>query len=550
VAPWPPLEPTPDPVDAVVQTTIDGSGGRIATSDGRVVIDVPPGATDTSLTVRITRKDAIGATPPSPDHPFVGLWRFDAFDNQAGLAPVHSFATDLTVTMRFTPEEVAGRNPDTIMYWTFDEVAGWTAMAGALDTGRLTLTVATNHFSDNGATADKITDLAPLLDAQLVDVSSGASRLAVPIAAAPGQNGLAPSLSLTYDSGRLGEMRQYSSVGSWAGQGWDVDTGSISISHLNFGNNKRVFLNLGGFGGELFQEGTESVGGQTYYIWRVRNEQYAKIRTACTNFECPWTVTDKSGRVYTFGSDEAHRRWYGAYAGGAWGRKYYRLDLASEDDILGNRIEYAYWRQLHNDCSNTPCYEYVMAAYPSQISYNRDRATGTFQASVIFNHSCEETPTSPPICMRKDTPRDATTGGCAPGTGDYKAPKVLEIGSSAASRCVSAGRSSASTTWCMTPDRRARSSRPIQAVRHNRMPATTCSRTSACAIGRTRYRSTPWHLPTRTSIINSTPTRAPVSTSRGRISRMRTTGSADRWTSRTRRSCTTSARRCTGRDRP
>ncbi|MEX2247858.1 MAG: SpvB/TcaC N-terminal domain-containing protein [Dehalococcoidia bacterium] len=783
----PTLEPNPDPSDTVAQGTVTEAGGRVSTADGRVVIDFPPGAALDPLNVSITREALQSVLPPSPDNPFVGLWRFDATDDRG--SDLHKFDAALNVTLRFDDKELRGRDPQTLTYWSFDENSQtWVPAPAVVDARTKTLTARVDHFSLSGATASPIVDTAPLLSGSHVGTQTGSASFNVPLAAPPGRNGVAPQLNLSYDSMRVGEMRTYSSLSGWAGMGWELGTGSVQVSYEPTGD--RYFLEGQGFGGEMMQDGTESIlyaheknrsriaglnettwfstgstaleqsveymnveaigpylfriawfnvatayhavgpylqrsvdrglswvdvgpppqtdssgqeggawmvaeaadgsiylaagnpqlseaanamparlyksvddgvtfslilevdersatddmvsvesvmthptdpnvvvleaelfaegmlffhtddAGETFArtlstiedgwyptrgyvgllhdgrmvaldgthisysfdygvtvtwakwpdnatdavvgdgwppsirtgelevgpdgvaflihaggvgevwrttnlgqnweriyevsgaeatsasaeydaksdtlylrnrwgydplvlalpsaatasapiasvdasdnleealdglsssalgddgmaitaaarVWRLREQPYLRVRSDCLDASCPFFVTDQSGTLYVYGTDDAHRRWYIEYVGGEWVRRYYRLDLTYVVDRLGNRVDYTYWQQRYDDpnCGSGPECEYVLAAYPEDILYNYNGVQA--RANVHFNLGWDNDNDAfgrePEVLVRNDTPYNVTPGGCGNG---YEAPKVLEI---------------------------------------------------------------------------------------------------------------------------
>ncbi|MBI5705549.1 MAG: hypothetical protein HZC36_01005, partial [Armatimonadetes bacterium] len=398
----------------------------------------------------MTRQDRAKLTAPSPDSPLLAAWQFDATTADASSAPVHVFPASLMISMHFSADDLVGRNPATLAFWTFDEsLRQWLRVPGSTDAASRTLTVAINHFSVDSATADELINMAPLLDGHNVGLHARTANLKVPIVVPPGRGGLTPQLALSYDSGRTDEMRQYSSNASWVGTGWELSTGSLTVQPGANGN-LRAFLSAGDFGGEMMPDGTTD-GGRT--VWRLRDEVYVRIRTDCYGNPfaqghvislCTWWVTDKSGRVYTFGGDMAYARYtmvqYSTMQGVLWERGFYQFDLATVTDPLGNQIGYTYTPYTATDptCAAAPQQQrplgctYLLSAYPASVSYNYNTSNPPVAQTVIqFNTGCDGTPgvdygiagTGPSVCMRNDTPRNFAAGGnCSA----YTAPLVLE----------------------------------------------------------------------------------------------------------------------------
>jgi RHS repeat-associated protein len=442
----PPLAPTPDLPGVTVTATIGSTGGRVSSADGRVTVDVPAGVFPTAVNVTVTRKDHHLLGAPWPDSPLVGAWQFDATTVQGG-APLHTFPSNVTVSVRFGGGDLIGRNPATLAFWTWDDLnRQWVSVPAALDATQQTMTASLNHFSVYSASVDNLVDAAPLLDGHNVGVQGGTADLSIPIEVPPGPGGLTPDLALSYDSGRLWEMRTYSTAASWAGMGWELSTGSIQLSTSSDGLHVRAFLDLNGLSGELMPDGTyDATTVPATTVWRLRDEQYARVRTDCAlswgavSNPCTWWVTDKQGRKYTFGADtiplyatNTPLRWVwqcmpSLLGGGCyWAQTFYRFDLASVTDRLGNSINYTYAQQISSsqaDCINpstghADC-SYVIASYPTGVTYG--------SGSITFEVGCDTLFPSG-ACGREDAPQslpafiDSNGNNCPA----YQAPPVVE----------------------------------------------------------------------------------------------------------------------------
>jgi YD repeat-containing protein len=413
-----------DEVGTVVEAEIDEGGGRISSPDGRVTVDIPEGATDERLTVAISTRKHRGLDPMRTYSPFVGVWEFSATSLDRDGADVSSFERPLLVTVRFSPEDLVWHNPQTLAYWTRDdESRPWTRVPAVVDAGERTITVEVDHFSEHGATADELVNTAPLLDGRNTNLNSGSATLNIPLVPPPGRGGLTPQVNLSYDSGRLGEMRKYTNTSGWVGMGWALDTGSIVRD-----SQQRLWLNMGGIAGELMLNDAAPEAGR----YRLANDRFLHIvdEWDClgSNLEmvqCEVVVTDKDGIKYVFGGGSEYTRWTVFHLFGNWGHAAYQLDLARIEDPHGNSLVYTYWRDMQSwpECSGGNC-AYPAAAYPATIEYNHAGGDPEVPlARVRFVNACDETPTSPNICMRYDTPRDVPEPECFPA---YSAPLVLE----------------------------------------------------------------------------------------------------------------------------
>src|SRR3989338_7939634 len=125
---------------------------------------------------------------------------------------------------------------------------------------------------------------------------SGAYTYTLPITLPPGRNGLQPSLALGYNS-------QSSEVDSFFGTGWSM--GIPSITRLNKTGLNNLFDETyfsSSLSGELVNETGTPYGD---YAAKVEDGSFL---TYAFNSDDSWTVTDKSGTVYTFGADTDSRQ--------------------------------------------------------------------------------------------------------------------------------------------------------------------------------------------------------------------------------------------------
>jgi RHS repeat-associated protein len=166
--------------------------------------------------------------------------------------------------------------------------------------------------------------------------NGGTLSYSYPIEVPTGRGGLTPKLSLSYsNAGQNGLM----------GVGWDF-TASYIERQTKFGkpgytDDDGFELKFMGSNFELFDSGTE---------YRVKNENiFLKIIKSSD----AWTVTDKNGNIYSFGSTTATKLNAGSVT--------FRWYLNSITDLNGNVITYNY------NLSTTE-----NQIYPSSIDYNVD----------------------------------------------------------------------------------------------------------------------------------------------------------------------------------
>lgn len=208
-APLPPVAKEPDAPGTKVRLEIGPEGGRVVTADNRLALDVPAGAVDRPVIIMIERLSS-AEVPFMVSHPLLGVWSLEALVGQDDARPVGNFLRPIRLTVRESNDRVRERwlNPRSLRLWTLDKDKGtWLPVDASVDESNLTVTADLAHFSVYALSANPDVDLAPFSDLATVDLNSGASRVSIPIELPAGPGGLAPDLTLTYDSTRVGGMR-------------------------------------------------------------------------------------------------------------------------------------------------------------------------------------------------------------------------------------------------------------------------------------------------------------------------------------------------------
>jgi|GEM_PF-6509017 len=159
-------------------------------------------------------------TPPfaSPADPF---YRFDlsAWDLATG-EPVTTFRESLTLTLSYSETAVVGLNEASLRLVSWDPAtAGWLPLQGEVDLVENRITAALGHFSLLGAQGDPAAVVAETFKAYQTDLFAGSAGYGFDLEAPSGPNGLAPSLSLRYNSGAVNQMKAPYSPGTWVGSG-------------------------------------------------------------------------------------------------------------------------------------------------------------------------------------------------------------------------------------------------------------------------------------------------------------------------------------------
>ncbi|RLB71668.1 MAG: hypothetical protein DRH04_01275 [Deltaproteobacteria bacterium] len=183
--------------------------------------------------------------------------------------------------------------------------------------------------------------------ASQADLFTGRATTSIPIFIPPRRKGLQPNVALSYSSG---------GGNSWLGVGWNLDFGSISRSTKwgvpKYDSTDKYVLNFGGGASELVEIDTNE--------YRMKHEAlFLKIEKDGDI----WTVTDKSGTVYTFGSAAASRL---TNSNGIFS---WHLDRV--EDTNGNYMTYTYVKDQGQ-------------IYPSQIDYNGHTSGVSPTHQVLF----------------------------------------------------------------------------------------------------------------------------------------------------------------------
>jgi len=394
VADLPPLADSLMALGASVEAAVGQSGGVVSSPDGRVTIEFPAAAVSEPLTVRITRLNT-NELPPLPGQPFVAAWRFEAFAPSRSMAKVETFPSDVTVELRHNASDLIDRSPGTLRLWTLDAQTGeWQAVDTSYDAKNRGQIARLSHFSDYGEGADKAVEMAPYIHDYEVGLYSGSSQTTIPIDVPAGPGGLAPSLQLTYDSGRVDSMKDDAAVGSWVGIGWDLTTGSVKREEsFDPDSPDRYSLEMQGVGSELvYKDGK----------WCLRDESFYRITKQTVGEIDEWTVTDKSGTKYIFGGTaNTARYYYYRNDAGNPSKRWYQWDLRRVEDIHGNAIDYTYSQVIVDATPGESPLPYIRSSYPDTITYDNGNVT------VKFNVAYDETIPygNDGLDVRYDTPK-------------------------------------------------------------------------------------------------------------------------------------------------
>ncbi|MEU4765637.1 RHS repeat-associated core domain-containing protein [Actinosynnema sp. NPDC023794] len=255
------------------------------------------------------------------------------------------------------------------------------------------------------------TDLAPSATWS-AGGSSGDFAWSYPMRVPPAANGPEPQLGLAYSAGSLdGRTAAANSQPSWAGDGFDLGSGSIvrsypgcaDVGHPGKGDlcwgGDNATLSLPGHGGELIQDSSGR--------WRLRNDDGTRIEklTGVGNGDNDgeyWKVTTTEGMQYFFGLNrlpgwgagrsETASAWtvpvFGDNTGepchntggfhASWCPQTYRWNLDYVVDPHGNSLSYWYTPEINHYARNataTSVSAYVRGGTLSRIDYGTRKET-------------------------------------------------------------------------------------------------------------------------------------------------------------------------------
>jgi RHS repeat-associated protein len=196
------------------------------------------------------------------------------------------------------------------------------------------------------------------------DSSTGAATIEYPITVPPGRNGMQPNLTLSYNSQNIAQNSIF-------GLGWSLNI--PSISRINRTGTDQLFSS-NYFTSSLSGDLVNTSGAN--YVSRADSGDFLKYVFSSNT----WTVTDKSGTVYTFGAQASTRQDNPSNTA-----QIYKWMLEKEQDTNGNNITYSYFKDSGQ-------------IYPDTITYtNNSGSTGIF--SVTFTRQ-----------SRQDTIADGSVG--------------------------------------------------------------------------------------------------------------------------------------------
>ncbi|RJQ49681.1 MAG: hypothetical protein C4538_01680, partial [Nitrospiraceae bacterium] len=179
-----------------------------------------------------------------------------------------------------------------------------------------------------------------IVSVEIVPVgNTGAASMSIPIDVPPGRKGMAPKLSLNYNS--------FTMSNDWVGAGWRLDMGDIRKSGKT--NVPYVFV-INGSPVELIARPEWGAG---YYGAKIEG-QFTKYYLNSDT----WVVTKKDGTKYYYGSSSNSKQ---QDTNGT-----FKWSLDKVQDTNGNYMEITYWLDTGN-----------AEIYPDRINYTRGNGNDT-----------------------------------------------------------------------------------------------------------------------------------------------------------------------------
>jgi RHS repeat-associated protein len=375
-----------EPAAAGTAAFTPGKAASLRAGDNRVEVRVPADLTDEGLqlsyrTLAEKRQQSKRFQAPPATVGFKpGLATFFLDATDATGQPVHTFQQPLTISVRYTPEQLLAlgiAEADLTVFWYDEAARQWVPQPTTVDPASRTASVRVDHFSayalGDGSSPSEA--FIPALKAWQVGLYSGSANYSLPIEVPAGAGGLKPNLELSYASTASdgkGGMRRTQQAG-WVGKGWSLDTGSVAFNkasvYSNQYNHYSVVMN--GMSFDLVR--AEATAGNTgpsdpdptHWAWRPTDENFVKVRVVANGVSTgsrggfqtinsvttakprhTWQVWTKDGTRYDFAED----LWWGwdnCAASNSVDMETYKWQLTQIVDVHGNAITYSYARDSH-----------------------------------------------------------------------------------------------------------------------------------------------------------------------------------------------------------
>lgn len=406
-------------------TFTPGRAAAVTSPDGRQRVTLPPQAANRPLHIKvrpirihgrqqqpataglaITEPLTTAITPPETAGFFRGFETFylEAEDTQG--QPVHQFATPITITVQYTPEELAAlqiTEDNLVLFWFNEGTGVWEPQHTTVDRVNRTASIVVNHFSAYQLSDGSSPSAAflPSLQAWQVSLFTGSATTSYPIEVPAGPAGIKPPLDLSYSSSATDGSLRPKDQASWVGKGWSLDTPSIARNKLAGNDNNYFSLVLNGQSLDLVRaealQANPSATKLSHWAWRPTDETFIKARAVEVNSlagrggtknavayqRYKWQVWTKDGTLYEFGED----LWWGfescpeptminpnptrtAYLENS------KWQLSTITDVHSNTITYNYGRETKaatSSCDNVVA-TIDRGIWPTAITWGKNTA--------------------------------------------------------------------------------------------------------------------------------------------------------------------------------
>jgi RHS repeat-associated protein len=387
----------------------------VAFDSARVV--VPPGAVKAAVSVGIS--DLIGDEVPKLDAGMTNVTGTPRGGFRFTPHPMR-FASNVELTLPYDPKLVpSGTSAQDVYTYFYDDVAlCWKPLQRtSVDEKHHTVTSLTNHFTDfvnTTVTAPDSPDNVSFNPNQIKGITAGdpgagvtmmsapapnnqgTNNLSYPVDVPAGRAGLQPSLAISYDS---------AAGNGWLGVGWGLSMPSIvvdtrwGVPRYDSGKETETYRLNGAELTPVAHRGpavTRSSGDKVFHT-RVEGAFARIVRHGTGPKSYTWDVTDKTGTVYTYGTDDAALKDDSG--------NIFQWFLLKVTDLHGNFVRYHYARQDDAGVGDTTNPLMGRNLYPSFITWT---GSGTTEGrySVVFTRDRQITGWQP----RADKTIDARGG--------------------------------------------------------------------------------------------------------------------------------------------
>ncbi len=147
-----------------LQAITASAGGHIGLSDSLVAVDVPASAVSKTSNVTITPTSIF--TAPTGKTKLAGSRVYNLKAAEADGTVVKTFSKELTLTFKYTADDIKGLSEGSLAIYYWDETASkWVKVGGTVNTTAKTVTAKVNHFTlfailgDESATSGQLVKL-------------------------------------------------------------------------------------------------------------------------------------------------------------------------------------------------------------------------------------------------------------------------------------------------------------------------------------------------------------------------------------------------------